>query len=163
MTAGLRAQKLTIMLFRALGVGIAIGIMETLGTLAQEPLIRVPFVTSIVLVMALPDSEPARPRSVIGGHLLSSLAGLLILAVNGPGSESSAIGVGLATFAMVALNCLHPPAGIDAFLIPSQKLAAPWIASPVLVGAVLLVIYARLWAAGERWLLRGLRLTAKIG
>ena len=70
--------------YRALGAGIAIAIMEVLARLAGEPLSRVPFVTSIVLAMALPDSDAAHPRAIIGGHVLSSGCGLLCLWIAGP-------------------------------------------------------------------------------
>jgi len=140
--------------YRALGAGLAIGIMEMLAGMAQEPVSRVPFVTSIVLVMALPESLAAQPRALIGGHMVSCLAGWLCLSLFGPGEEASAFGVGLATLAMIAGGMLHPPAGLDAFLIASQNLPPRWIASPVLAGTVLLAAYARLWAEGERRIIR---------
>jgi hypothetical protein len=55
---------------------------------------------------------------------------------------------------MIAGGMLHPPAGLDAFLIASQNLPPRWIASPVLAGTVLLAAYARLWAEGERRIIR---------
>ncbi len=113
--------------YRALGASIAIAIMEVLAQLAGEPLSRVPFVTSIVLVMAMPGSGPAHPRAIIGGHLLSSACGLLCLWVAGPGETSSAVAVGFATFAMIALRAIHPPAGIGAFLVPAYRLPARWL------------------------------------
>jgi CBS-domain-containing membrane protein len=137
---------------RALGAGLAIAIMELLARVAGEPLARVPFVTSIVLVMALPSSEPAEPRAVIGGHLLSAACGLICLWSIGPGGAASAAGVGLATFSMIAFRAIHPPAGIGAFLVPLYQLPAWWLLSPVLAGALLLTVYAKLWQKAERWL-----------
>lgn len=137
------------LLHRGAGAALAIAIMELLAHLAGEPLARVPFVTSIVLVMALPGTEPARPASVVGGHLVSSMAGLAALWLFGPGEVASSFAVGLATIAMIAARVLHPPAGIDAFLIASLSLPAAWVLSPVLAGAVLLVGYARLWQLAE--------------
>ena len=142
--------RLAIALYRATGAIIAIAAMELLASLAREPLARVPFVTSVVLVMALPASEAARTRAILGGHLLSSLAGWFILTFAGQAESASALAVGLATFVMIATKTLHPPAGIDAFLITSQGLPASWIVSPVLTGALLLAVYAAVWTAGER-------------
>jgi len=62
-------------LCRAIGVTIAIALLETLARLTGEPLVRVPFVTSIVLILGEPDSKAAKPYGVIVGHLLSALAG----------------------------------------------------------------------------------------
>jgi CBS-domain-containing membrane protein len=116
-------------------------------------LAQVPFVTSIVLTLAAPDSEPAQPYAVAAGHLLSSLAGFAALWCLGPGEVSSAVGVGLAALLMLAARAMHPPAGIDAFQVAWLGLPAWWIVNPVLIGAVLLAGFSRLWAAGERrWL-----------
>ena len=43
-------------LYRSTGTATAMVIMELLAGYVEEPLWRVPFVTSIVLVTALPDS-----------------------------------------------------------------------------------------------------------
>jgi CBS-domain-containing membrane protein len=139
-------------MFRASGAGVAIAIMELLAALAGEPLARVPFVTSIVLVMTLPSSEGAEPRAIIGGHLISAACGFACYWLLGPGEAASAAGVGLATFCMIAFRAIHPPAGIGAFLVPLFQLPASWLLSPVLAGALLLTVYAKLWRRAERWL-----------
>jgi len=126
--------------------------MELLARVADEPLSRVPFVTSIVLVMALPDSPPARPQAVIGGHMFSCAAGLLAVWTLGPGEQAVAVALGLSLLFMLTFDVLHPPAGIDAFLIAVFGLPPTWVLSPVLVGALFLVGYAKVWSAGERWL-----------
>jgi CBS-domain-containing membrane protein len=154
MLNGLAPERMTIALYRAFGAGLAITLMEMLARLADEPLARVPFVTSIVLVTALPDSEAAKARAIIGGHALASIAGWLSHVLMGPSEMASSVAVALAALGMIATRTLHPPAGIDAFLIPSQNLSWDWIVSPVLTGALLLAGFAKLWAAGERHLLR---------
>jgi len=146
--------QIAVWLYRALGTGLAIGVMELLAHIAQEPLARIPFVTSIVLTMSLPDSEPARPYAVIVGHLASCVAGLVALWCLGSGETASGVGVGLAAFLMLALRAMHPPAGIDAFLVAGWGLPTSWVLSPVLVGAVLLASFARLWSMGERRIAR---------
>lgn len=145
-------QQIAVHLYRATGAGIAIALMELLARVADEPLSRVPFVTSIVLVMALPYSPPARPQAVIGGHMLSCAAGLLAVWTLGPGEQAVAVALGLSLLFMLTFDVLHPPAGIDAFLIAVFGLPPTWVLSPVLVGALFLVGYAKVWSAGERWL-----------
>jgi CBS-domain-containing membrane protein len=139
-------------LYRALGTALAIAAMELLAPYAQQPLWRIPFVTSIVLVTALPRSEAARPYAILAGHMSSCLCGLVALAILGPGNSASALGVGLASFAMLLLRAPHPPAGIDAFLIGGNGLAAGWVLSPVLIGCLLLVAFSQSWLLGERTL-----------
>jgi CBS-domain-containing membrane protein len=137
-------------LYRAVGVAIAIAGMELLARHSGEKLSQVPFVTSIVLVLTLPDSEASRPYSVLVGHAAACLAGLATLLVVGPGVVAGASGVGLAGFLMLALRAPHPPAGIDAFLITVDGLDARWVVNPVLIGCLLLVIFSRGWRWGEQ-------------
>lgn len=139
-----------IYLYRALGTAIAIGAMEFLATFSDEPMWRIPFVTSIVLVTALPHSEASRPYSIIVGHMASCTVGLVALFTFGAGATASAVGVGLASLAMLALRAPHPPSGIDAFVIAAHDLPARWIVNPVLVGCLLLVVFSQAWTYGER-------------
>src|SRR5271169_2319024 len=67
-----------------LGGALAIGAMEWSSQVSQTPLGAIPFATSIVLVMGSPDAEPAQPRALVGGHILSTLVGIAVLAVTGP-------------------------------------------------------------------------------
>jgi CBS-domain-containing membrane protein len=148
------ARQLTTWLYRAAGTGLAIAAMEVLARVSDEPLSRLPFVTSIVLTLSLPDSEAAQPYAVIAGHLLSTAAGFVALWCLGAGATASAVGVGLAAFLMLAARAVHPPAGIDAFLVPLLALPASWILNPVLLGAVMLAVFGKLWSRGGKILLR---------
>jgi CBS-domain-containing membrane protein len=149
-----QVRRVTIWLYRAIGAGIAIVLMEALARLAGEPLARVPFVTSIVLTLGMPESEAAQPYAVVAGHLLSTLAGFAALWCLGAGTTAAAVGVGLAALLMLSARALHPPAGIDGFLVPLLGLPLGWALQPVLIGAVLLAFFARLWSRGEVLLLR---------
>ena len=151
MTIG--SREIVIWTYRAIGAGLAIGVMELLAGSIGEPVARVPFVTSIVLVMALPTSDGAQPRAIIGGHMVSGLCGLLCSALLGSGDLPPAIAVGLATLAMIGLRVVHPPAGVNAFLVPHYHLPAVWLLKPVLAGAILLAAYAAIWRRGENWLM----------
>jgi CBS-domain-containing membrane protein len=64
-----------------LGGALAIGAMEWSSQVSQTPLGAIPFATSIVLVMGSPDAEPAQPRALVGGHILSTLVGIAVLAL----------------------------------------------------------------------------------
>lgn len=143
-------HDLAICAWRAGGIAVAILAMEVSAQTGGVPLGNVPFVTSIVLVLSFPESEAAQPRSIIAGHLLSCVAGWLILEVSGRGDLQAAAAVALAGFAMLLARSPHPPAGLDAFLIVHNGLPLSWIASPVLLGAGLLSVFGRLWFAGER-------------
>ena len=141
------------------GCAIAIYIMENSSALAAYPMAAIPFATSIVLVISQPGVAPKQPRALIGGHLLSALVGLLVLAATGPGPVAAAFAVGLAVLAMVLNDTLHPPAGINPLLVVAGNLPWSFLGVPVLVGWLMLAAFALIWHRlvlrqpwPERWL-----------
>ena len=130
------------------GAAIAIGVMEWFSIASRFPLAVIPFATSIVLVIGSPDAEPAQPRALIGGHLISTLVGLLVLKLTGPNAWAAAAGVGLAVLAMYLTGTFHPPAGINPLLVISNNLSWTFLFAPVLAGALLLTAFAMMW---HRW------------
>lgn len=129
-------------LLAGLGGGLAIGALAICARLAVTPLIIAPFGASCVLLFAVPASPLAQPRNVIGGHMLSALIGLAVLAAMGPSPAAMAVAVGLAIAAMRLTGTLHPPAGADPIVVMAA--GAPWwfFAVPVGVGAAILVVCA---------------------
>jgi CBS-domain-containing membrane protein len=134
-----------------LGGAIAIGIMELFSFAAHYPLAVIPFATSIVLVIGSPNAEPAQPRALVGGHLVSALIGLLVLKLTGPQAWAAAAAVGLSILAMYVTGTFHPPAGINPLLIVSGNLPWTFLLAPVLAGALLLTAFSYVW---HRWVRR---------
>ena len=127
--------------------------MTTLAHAAGEPLMMVPFATSIVLVMGSPEAQPAQPRAVIGGHLISATAAVLCAAVFGEAMWVAALGVGVAVAVMHLADAFHPPAGISPLIVTNAHATPLFILSPVLTGALILVAFAYAYhrLSGERW------------
>jgi CBS-domain-containing membrane protein len=134
-----------------LGAALAIGGMEWLSVASHFPLVIIPFATSIVRVIGSPEAEPAQPRALIGGHIVATLAGLVLLRVTGPYAWAAAAAVGLAIPAMYVTGSFHPPAGINPLLVVSNNLPWSFLLAPVLAGAVLLTAFAYVW---HRWMRR---------
>jgi CBS-domain-containing membrane protein len=134
-----------------LGGAIAIGAMEWFSVAAHYPLAVIPFATSIVLVIGSPDVEPAQPRALIGGHVVTALVGFAVLKLTGPHGWAAATAVGLAILAMYVTGTFHPPAGINPLLVVSGNLPGMFLLAPVLAGAVLLTAFALVW---HRWVRR---------
>lgn len=67
--------------------------------------------------MGSPTAEPAQPRALVGGHLVSTAVGLLALKLLGPDVWVAAVAVGLAMVAMHLTGTFHPPAGIDPLIV----------------------------------------------
>jgi CBS-domain-containing membrane protein len=123
-----------------LGGGAAVFLLAQLTHSFHTLLLIAPFGASCVLVFALPQSPLAQPRNVIGGHLIATAAGLAVFAWLGAGPISFGLAVGAAIAAMQLTRTLHPPAGADPIIVILSKAAWPFLFSPVLAGAVIIVI-----------------------
>jgi len=110
----------------------------------------VPFATSIVLVLGSPEAEAAQPRALIGGHLLATLVGLVVVKLAGPQPWAAAIAVGIAMVAMHATRTFHPPAGIDPLLVVVNDMSWSFLLVPVAVGALALAAFAYAWHLAVR-------------
>ena len=139
-----RAQFLAI-LAGAVGGGIAIASMEAFSITTAFPLVAIPFATSIVTVLGSPTAEPAQPRALVGGHLVSTLVGLLVVKLCGPAPWAAAMAVGLAMVAMHLTGTFHPPAGIDPLVVVVNDMSWSFLVVPVGIGAVLLALFAFTW------------------
>jgi len=129
----------------AAGGAVAIGLMQFLSAYAEFPLMAVPFATSIVLVMGTPEAEPAQPRALVGGHLVATLVGILMVKLTGPSPWAAAAAVGLAIAAMHATRTFHPPAGIDPLVVVVNDMSWSFLIAPVAIGAALLAAFALIW------------------
>lgn len=141
-------------LLAGIGSALAIGVMELLSLASHFPMAVIPFATSIVLVIALPDAAPSRPRALVGGHLMATLAGLIIVKLTGPQTWAAAVAVGVAVAAMILTDTLHPPAGINPLLVVAGQFSWSYLVVPVLTGALLLLAFAFIWhrfVRRDRW------------
>ena len=129
----------------AAGGAIAIGGMEAFSARASFPLVAIPFATSIVTVLGSPQAEPAQPRALIGGHLLSTFVGLLTVKLFGPAPWAAALAVGLAMVAMHLTGTFHPPAGIDPLVVVVDDMSWSFLVAPVGIGVILLALFAFAW------------------
>jgi CBS-domain-containing membrane protein len=124
------------------GVGgfAAIFAGSLLGDWSELSLVMAPFGATCVLVFALPDSPLAQPRNIVGGHLLSTLTGLLLLTLFGSHSWSMALAVGTAIVLMQCTKTVHPPAGADPLVVMLSGAGWSFLFTPVMTGALLIVL-----------------------
>lgn len=69
---------------------------------------------AVVLVCAVPHSPLSQPWPLVGGHLVSALAGVAMYRWVPDITVAAALAVGLAIVLMYFLHCLHPPGGAAA-------------------------------------------------
>lgn len=131
--------------WRGLGGALAVGGMHLAAHAGETPIAMVPFVTSIVLVIGMPEAEPAQPRALVGGHLVSTLTGLALLWLFGPTELAASAAVGVALVAMRVTGTMHPPAAIDPLIVVMESMPAAFLVMPVALGALLLALYAYGW------------------
>lgn len=138
-------------LIAGLGGALTIAVLAAVHATHVAALLIPPFGASCVLVFGVPASPFARPRNVIGGHLVSAAVGLGAVAVLGTGPLGVAVGVGLAIAAMMVSDTVHPPAGANPIVVAITGAGWPFLIAPILVGATVVVVmglaYRRLIAA----------------
>ena len=126
-----------------IGGSLGIGLIALLTHAQQLPLLMAPLGATCVLLFAASDSPLAQPRSVVGGHLVSALVGLVFLKYVGSGPLEMGLAVGLAIALMQATRTLHAPAGANPLVVlMSGKAGWSFLFTPVLVSAVILVLLA---------------------
>ena len=129
-------------LARALGGAIAIAIIGLLHSRRIPPL-GDPFCH--VNCHSSPTAKPAQPRALIGGHLISTIVGLVMLKIFGPNPWAAAVAVGLSMMAMHLSSTFHPSAGIDPLVVVMNDMSWRFLFVPVGTGAVLLALFALIW------------------
>ncbi|WP_022682627.1 HPP family protein [Sphingobium bisphenolivorans] len=127
--------------------GLLCGLM--LGNGLAHPLLVAPMGASAVLLFAVPASPLAQPWSVLGGNVVSALAGTFIALLIPDPTLAAAMAVGLAIVAMSLLRCVHPPGGAVALSAVLGAAHAPpsymFALVPVGVNTALLVAAAILF------------------
>ncbi|WP_375456813.1 HPP family protein [uncultured Methylobacterium sp.] len=152
------ANKVTSVLMAGLGGFGVIFLLAELTVRFDAGLLIAPFGASCVLVFGLPHSPLARPRNVVGGHLISTAMGLIAFSLLGSTPMAFGIGVGSAIVAMAMTGTVHPPAGADPIVVILTGASWSFLAVPVLSGAVTIVAAGMLF----RTFIVGRRETAKI-
>lgn len=139
-----------------LGGTLGIGVLAWLATHTGVPLLIAPFGASCVLLFAAHPAPLAQPRNVIGGHVLTTLIGLMAINYVGDSVWICAVATGAGIAAMQLLRVVHPPAGANpVMIILSGVHSWTFLLTPVFAGAVILVIMAwllhRLHRHPVRW------------
>lgn len=143
-------RRFGVMVSGAAGGSLAIGLMYLLSLQTEFPLATIPFATSIVLMTGSPDAQPARPRALVGGHVLSAIVGVLAVKIAGPQPWAAALAVGVAMLAMLLTDSFHPPAGINPLIIVMNGMSWSFVLVPVAAGALLLLAYTYVWTNAVR-------------
>jgi CBS-domain-containing membrane protein len=110
--------------------------------MAGFPLLIGSFGATAVLLFGANESPLAQPRNLIGGHLVSSIAAVAIVALGGSGPWAIAIAVGLSIFLMDVTRTTHPPGGATALIGVQGHAGYDFVLVPVLAGVFILLAVA---------------------
>lgn len=131
-------------LFAGLGASLAIGILSYSDVQAPTlVMLMAPFGATAVLIFGLPTSPLAQAKNVIIGHFITALIGVCFTQYIGVTPICLAIATGLAVSAMILTNTTHPPAGANPLLIMLSGQSWDFLLTPVLLGAVILVLLGK--------------------
>ena len=133
-----------------LGGFFAIAAVAALTDFLSVALVLGSFGASCVLVFGYPDVPFSQPRNVVAGHVISSLVGLVFLAVFGPHWWAVALAVGTAIALMMLTRTVHPPAGSNPVIVFLTQPAWGFLLFPTLVGALVLVAVALVYNNATR-------------
>ena len=133
------------------GCGLAMlalaALEKALQTTGNLPLLMGSLGASAVLLFGAPQSPLAQPRNVIGGHVLSALAGVTAFQLLGGDMLAAGGAVSGALALMHLTRTFHPPGGATALMAVIggegiQSLGYAYALLPCGVGAVLIVLLA---------------------
>ena len=127
--------------FAGIGATLTLAILSYLEAFTQTGLwLMAPFGATTVLVFGVPGSPLAQAKNVILGHVLSATVGLIFVNYVGVYPWSLAVATGMAITLMLVTKTTHPPAGANPMLIMMTQQSWSFLVSPVLLGAVIIVI-----------------------
>jgi CBS-domain-containing membrane protein len=128
----------------AAGSFTGIGLVALLAALYQLPLLLPSLGATAALLYGACHVPMAQPRNVLGGHVISALAGVVVYTFFGNPWWAIALGVTAAIVAMMFTHTLHPPGGATAFVAVYSGQHFNFVLSPVALGAACLLVIALL-------------------
>ena len=134
----------------SIGCGGGIGLIAMLASITHNPVIAPSFGATCVIAMVTADSAFAQPRSIVGGHLLCSLVGVLCSNYFGTSGISLVIAVMISTAVMQITRTLHPPAAADPiFFMTHESMTPQLLFLSVMGGSIMLVAF---FYAFHKWI-----------
>jgi len=99
----------------------ALSIIAALHTWLSSIVVVGSLAGSVVVAFGMPESDMARSRSLLGGHAISCIAGIVVANVLRDSSLAGPVGVSIALLLMQSTATIHSPAGADPLIILACK------------------------------------------
>jgi CBS-domain-containing membrane protein len=130
-----------IMLGSAIAISLALSLTQT-----SSPLLLASLGGSTLFLFGLTTTPAAQPRALFGGHILSSLIGVLAYQFFGDALQVSIIAVILTIGILLITRTTHPPAGANPLIMIQAHASFMQIVTTVLLGVVVLFIVVWIWS-----------------
>ena len=135
-------SSLSVIVATVLAAIAVIGGLSYLTHALEVMLLLGTFGASALLVFAYPDSPVCQPRTVILGHPIGAITGLVFLQFCPVSWWCDALAVGTAIGLMKLTRTVHPPACSNPLIIFALKPSWTFLLFPTLAGAALIIIVA---------------------
>jgi len=142
--SAIRTRTLPVLRIGA-GYFIGIGLVAWLAASTGQPWLISSFGASCVLLFGFPNVPFSQAKNVIGGHLLCSTVGLVMLSLFGPHWAWMALATALACMLMLATNSVHPPAGGNPIVVFTAQPGWEFLLLPTAIGAAGLFVLSRFY------------------
>jgi CBS-domain-containing membrane protein len=149
-SSSLIRRRTAVVLLAGLGSLAGLGALGALAHFSGNAWVMGSFGASCVLLFGFPDGPFSRPRNLVGGHLLSTTVGLLVLHYCGTEWYFMALAGALALMLMLATDTVHPPAGSNPVIIFLAQPGWDFLVMPTLAGVLVLLVISQAWRWGSR-------------
>ncbi|MEI7531205.1 MAG: HPP family protein [Betaproteobacteria bacterium] len=138
-----------ILLLRLIWVLLGSAVAITLALFATQvssPLILASLGGTTLFLFGLTTAPAAQPRAVFGGHIISSVIGVIAYHSLGDAPWVMALAVVLTIAALLLTRTVHPPAGANAIIMVQAHASFMQIGLTVLVGITVISSVAWIWS-----------------
>jgi CBS-domain-containing membrane protein len=115
-------------------------------TQSSSPLILASLGGTTLFLFALSTLPAAQPRAVFGGHLISSLIGVLAFQFFGDALWVMVMAVVLTIGVLLLTRTVHPPAGANPLIMIQAHANFSHIGLSVLLGVIIISVVAYVWS-----------------
>lgn len=126
------------------GVFLAVSLICFLAFSFSYPMAMGPLGASCVLVFAAHNGPLSQPRQVIGGHILSTVTGLIIWSLFGKNVFIIIISLVIVLLLMSLTKTIHPPAAASALVAINFETGWGYL-TPIVMGVFLLILISMLY------------------
>ncbi|MCV7423477.1 HPP family protein [Mycobacterium yunnanensis] len=133
-------QRLRVIVVETLASLAALALVGALTVVTHDPWLIPPFAASMALIVGGAHFPLAQPRNVIGGHVASSVVGVLVGLIGMDALWAGALAGALALSAMKLLRVSHSPAAATAMIAVAP--VGPRWEFVVLVGCAAVILVA---------------------